>query len=39
MKNNEIKNNQKNKNALLFMGANFLRYTKILSQHHPFLSF
>jgi hypothetical protein len=39
MENNEIKNNQKNNNVLLFMGANFLRCTKILSQCHPFLSF
>ncbi len=35
MENNEIKKN----NALLFMGANFLRCTKILLQHHPFMSF
>jgi hypothetical protein len=37
MENNEIKNNLKN--ALLFMGANFLRCTKILSQSHFFLFF
>jgi hypothetical protein len=38
MENNEIKNNQKNNNTLLFMGANFLRCAKILSQRHLFLS-
>jgi hypothetical protein len=37
MENNEIKILKKM--ALLFMGAKFLKCTKILSQHHLFLSF